>query len=230
MINNHFFTESEVVVPNQPPNLSFTGPIHTIQFDHNGGTFQSPIHKVSLVVPPNALRDGEKVTVYMGATTSGPFDLPEDCKLRSAVVWLSAGTTNATFKKSIALVMPHSALFSNPDQHGLMKFLVCEKCEGAKYQFKHGQVQFEIGAEYGLVKLEQLSTMMVVIVSESEPIAVNGSIDDHVEKAVTIAPTRYLAKLFWPPKSLPASFKVDVFCIQNLPTELYKVISISFYQ
>ena len=182
------------------------------------------------MVPPNALSDGEKVTVYMGATTSGPFDLPEDCKLRSPVVWLSAGATNATFKKSIALVMPHSALFSNPDQHDLMKFLVCEKCEGAKYQFKHGQVQFEIGAEYGLVKLEQLSTMMVVIVSESEPIAVNGSIDDHVEKAVTIAPTRYLAKLFWPPKSLPASFKVDVFCIQNLPTELYKVISISFYQ
>ena len=176
------------------------------------------------MVPPNALGDGEKVTVYMRVTTSGPFDLLEDCKLRSAVVWVSAGTTNVTFKKSIALVMPHSALFSNPEQHGLMKFLVCEKCEGPKYQFKHGQVQFEIGAEYGLVKLNQLTTKMVVIVSESESVAINGSIDDHhVEEAVTIAPTRYLAKLFWPPKSLPASFKVDIFCIQNLPTELYKV-------
>ena len=226
MINNHFFTESEVAVPNQPPNLSFTGPIHTIQFDHNGGTFQSPIHKVSLVVPPNALSDGEKIAVYMGATTSGPFNLPEDCKLRSSVVWMSAGTTNVTFKKSTALVMPHSALFSSPEQHGFMKFLVCEKCEGTKYQFKHGQVQFEIGAGYGLIKLDQLTTMMVVIVSESKPVAINGGIDDHVEEAVTIAPTRYLAKLFWPPKGLPASFKVDIFCIQNIPTELYKVIYI----
>ena len=50
---------------NHPANLSFTGPIHTTQFDHNGGTLQSLIHKVSLVVPPNALSDGEKVTVYI---------------------------------------------------------------------------------------------------------------------------------------------------------------------
>ena len=216
------FTETEVVL-NQPPNLSFTGPVHTIQFDHSGGTFQSPIHKVSLVVPPNALSDDEKVTIYMGATTTGPFDLPGDCKSRSAAVWLSVGSTNVSFKRSMALVLPHSALLLDPAQHGLMKFLVCAQCEGSKYQFNHGQAQFEIGAEYGLIKLDQLATVMVMIVSESKPIAINGSVD-HVEEDITAAPpVRYLAKLFWPPKCLPASFKADIFCIPNLPTELYKV-------
>jgi len=51
----------------------------TKQFDHKGGTFQSPVHKVSKVVPPNAIDDGEKVTVHIGASTSRPF---EDSKLR----------------------------------------------------------------------------------------------------------------------------------------------------
>jgi len=130
----------------------------------------------------------------------------------------------------MALVLPHSALILDPAQCGLMKFLVCEECEGPKYQFKHGQAQFEIGAEYGLIKLDQLSTMMIMIVSESKPTAINGSIDDHVEEDITAAPpVRFMAKLFWPPKCLPVSFKADIFCIQNLPTELYKVNLLSTF-
>ena len=176
------------------------------------------------MVPPNALGDGEKVTVYMGATTSGPFDLPEDCKLRSAVVWLS-GSTNAVFKKSIALVMPHSALLTNPEHNVSMKILTCTEFEGLKYQLKHSGLQYEIGMEYGLIKLEQLTTLMVAIVSECKPVAINGDIDEHIEDnhQATIAPTRYLAKLFWPPKLLPDSFRADMFCIENLPTEMHKV-------
>jgi len=95
----------------QPPAISFTGSINTKQVDHKGGTFQSPVHKVSIVVPPNAIDDGEKVIVHMGATTSGPFDLPEDCKLRSAVVWLGSGS-DVVLKRSITVVVPHSAVFT----------------------------------------------------------------------------------------------------------------------
>ncbi|XP_065887110.1 probable serine/threonine-protein kinase kinX isoform X2 [Dysidea avara] len=105
---------------NQPPAVSFTGPIHAKHFDHKGGTFQSPVHKVSIVVPPNAIDDGEKVTVYMGATTSGPFDLPEDCKLRSAVVWLGSGS-DVVLKRNIAVVVPHSAVFTSPHHHSMMR-------------------------------------------------------------------------------------------------------------
>ena len=178
------------------------------------------------MVPPNALSDGEKVTVYMGATTSGPFDLPEHCKLRSTVVWLS-GSTNVVFKRSVALVIPHSALLTNPEHDASMKFLICEEFEGAKYQLSHSKLKYEIGTEYGLVKLDQLTSLIVAIVTECKPVAINGDIDGHVEENVaTIAPTRYLAKLFWPPKFLPGSFRADIFCIQNLPTEMHKVVFI----
>ena len=36
------------ITGSQPPNLPFIGPV---LFDHSGGTFQDPIHKVSLTVP-----------------------------------------------------------------------------------------------------------------------------------------------------------------------------------
>ena len=126
----NFSTENHVqTAVNMPPNLSFTGPIYNQEFDHKGGVFQSSVHKVSIVVPPNAIDDGEKVTVHMGATTSGPFDLPEDCKLRSAVVWLGSGS-DVVLKRSIAVVVPHSAVFTSPQHHSMMEFLTCKDCEG----------------------------------------------------------------------------------------------------
>ena len=98
----------------QPINLPISHLLDpfTLQFDHNGGTFQSPIHKVSLVVPPNSLSDGEKVTVYMGATTSGPFIFPNYCRQKSAVVWLSVSPSNVVFKKNVSVIVPHSAAFT----------------------------------------------------------------------------------------------------------------------
>ena len=158
--------DSVPVTASQPPNLSFTGPIHTIQFEHNGGTFQSPIHKVSLVVPPNALSDGEKVTVYMGATTSGPFDLPEDCKLRSAVVWLSVSPSNVVFKRSISVIIPHSAVINSSQHHSMMRFVICEDSKGPRYKFRDSVNQYEIDKQQGLIELNKLG--MIAIVGGSE--------------------------------------------------------------
>ena len=158
--------DSVPITASQPPNLSFTGPIHTIQFNHNGGTFQSPIHKVSLVVPPNALSDGEKVTVYMGATTSGPFDLPEDCKLRSAVVWLSVSSSNVVFKKNLMLMVPHSAIFTSHQHCTMMRFVICEDSKGPRYKFRDSLNQYEVDKQQGLIELSELG--MIAIVSGSE--------------------------------------------------------------
>ena len=161
----------------QPTAGSFTGTIHTKQFDHKGGTFQSPVHKVSIVVPPNAIDDGEKITVYMGATTSGPFDLPEDCKLRSAVVWLGSGS-DVVLKRSIAVVVPHSAVFTNPhEHHSMMRFITCENCEGPSYKFEYAsQDQFEIYEEQGLIELNTMA--MVAIAASSENKSNSAESDD----------------------------------------------------
>ena len=219
------------VTVNQPANLSFTGPIHTIQFDHNGGTFQSPIHKVSLVVPPNALSDGEKVTVYMGATTSGPFDLPEDCKLRSAVVWLSVSPSDMAFKRSVSVIVPHSAVFTSPQHPSMMRFVTCEDCEGPRYKFNCPINQFEVDGEQGWIEMYKF-TMVAIVASpefthDSEDKGVGGGYDSDEDfqdaPEDTIPPVCYLAKLFWPRGELPSSFRADIYYLQNLPTELYKV-------
>ena len=148
------------VTINRPPAIFFTGPIHTKQFDHKGGTFHSPVHKVSIVVPPNAIDDSEKVTVHMGATTSGPFDLPEDCKLRSAVVWLGSGS-DVVLKRSIAVVVPHSAVFTSPQHHSMMRFLTCEDCEGPRYKFSYSHNHFEVDEDQGLINLDKLAMVAV---------------------------------------------------------------------
>ena len=240
------------VAINQPPAISFTGPIHTKQFDHKGGTFQSPVHKVSIVVPPNAIDDGEKVTVHMGATTSGPFDLPEDCKLRSAVVWLGSGS-DVVLKRSIAVVVPHSAVFTSPQHHSMMRFLTCEEFDGPRYKFNYSLNLFDIDEERGWIELTKFVMVAVAagpdytmddegVHSEEE----YGSDDDDEfhealedvslsslkvqrqgsspkGKALRMPPVRYIAKMFWPQRQIPDSFRVDVYYLQNLPTELYKV-------
>ncbi|XP_065887107.1 uncharacterized protein [Dysidea avara] len=231
---------------NRPPYVSFTGPIHTKQFDHKGGTFQSPVHKVLIVVPPNAIDDGEKVTVHMGATTSGPFDLPEDCKLRSAVVWLSSGC-DVVLKRSIAVVVPHSAVFTSPQHHSMMRFLTCEDCEGPRYKFGYSSIDcFEIDENQGWIELHRFS--LVAIAASSDSRQTNHESHETLEyhntvkifetpcapemhqqqtsvkgKTPSMPPGRYLAKLFWPRGQLPNSFRADIFCLQNIPTEIYKV-------
>ena len=234
--------DSVPVTINQPANLSFTGPIHTTQFDHNGGTFQSPIHKVSLVVPPNALSDGEKVTVYMGATTSGPFDLPEDCKLRSAVVWLSVSPSDVVFKRSVSVILPHSAVFTSPQHHSMMRFVTCEDCTGPRYKFRYSLNQYKVDEQQGLIEVSKYAIMAIVACLEfsndhdNKQVAECFDSDGDVKSLVTsdgvtanntdlkLPPACYLAKLFWPHGKLPSSFRADVYYIQKLPTLLYKVL------
>jgi len=153
----------------------------------------------------------------MGATTSGPFDLPEDCKLRSAVVWLGSGS-DVVLKRSITVVVPHSAVFASPEHHSMMRFLTCEDCEGPRYKFQPGKNNFEITPGYGLIRLEKPT--MMAIVSQSKLVA---AAEENVDHRSIDVPVSYIAKLYWPLKSLPICFRADVYCVQNIPTEVFKV-------
>ena len=211
------------------------------------------------MVPPNALSDDEKVTVYMGATTSGPFDLPEDCKLRSAVVWLSVSPSDVVFKRSVSVIVPHSAVFTSPQHRSMMRFITCEDYKGPKYSFNCSLSQYEIDGEQGVIELNEFA-MVAIIASpefthdlEDEGVAEGFDSDDDFQdapedveslgtsngtatngiyhrqrssplpKKLRMPPACYLAKLFWPRGELPSSFRADVYYLQNLPTELYKV-------
>ena len=200
------------------------------------------------MVPPNALSDGEKVTVYMGATTSGPFDLPEDCKLRSAVVWLSVSPSDVVFKKNLMLLVPHSAIFTSPKHHHMMRFVVCEDCNGIRCKFSYSSSEFEVDEEQGLIELNKFGMVAIIanpgFAQEEDEGAGSQNFDKNIQntfkdveyldtsngigtdqKKLQVPPVRYLAKLFWPRGELPSSFKADVYYLQYLPTELYKVIT-----
>ena len=200
------------------------------------------------MVPPNALSDGEKVTVYMGATTSGPFDLPEDCKLRSAVVWLSVSPSDVVFKKNLMLLVPHSAIFTSPKYHHMMRFVICEDCNGIRYKLSYSSNEFEIDEEQGLIELSKFGVVAIIanpgFAQEEDEGAGSQDSDKNIQdafedveclgnsngigidqKKLQVPPARYLAKLFWPRGELPSSFKTDVYYLQCLPTELYKVIT-----
>ena len=189
----------------------------------------------------------------MGATTSGPFDLPEDCKLRSAVVWLGS-ESDVVLKRSIAVVVPHSAVFTSPQHHSMMRFLTCEDWEGPRYKFRYSQNQFEIDEEQGWMELTKFS-MVAIAASpdyslDDEGIQCSYEEDDDGdefhealedvqaisapkihhqrssprEKQLEMPPARYLAILFWPRGQFYSLFRADIYYLQNIPTELYKVI------
>jgi len=70
-------------------------------------------------------------------------------------------------KRSITVVVPHSAVFTSPQHHSMMRFLICEDCEGPRYKFEYAsQDQFEIYEEQGLIELN--TKAMVTIVARSE--------------------------------------------------------------
>ena len=227
-IPKKFFTYFIVYHPlnpiaNVPTNLSFTGPIDTTQFDHNGGTFQSPIHKVSLVVPPNALSNGEKVTVNMGATTSGPFEFPENSVLRSAVVWLDVCPKKVAFKKNIRVTVPHSAIFSDYRHKDFMTCVICEDYNNRMYRFSYSS-NYILKAEEERGCIEMNKLVMVAIVARYPRSLFSGFTYGDLKNPSA----RSQAKLFWPRGELPSSFRTYVYYIHHLPTELYKVNSSSY--
>ena len=191
----------------------------------------------------------------MGATTSGPFDFPEGYKLRSAVVWLSVSPSDVEFKRSISVIIPHSAVFTSPEHHSMMRFVICEDCKGPRYKFNCSFNQYEIDREQGVIELNDFAMLAIIAGpefnrdSEKEEVREGYDSDDDFQdapedveslgtstngiyrsqesspvlKKLKMPPACYLAKLFWPHGELPSSFRVDVYYLPNLPTELYKV-------
>ena len=196
----------------------------------------------------------------MGATTSGPFDLPEDSKLRSAVVWLSVNPSDVVFKRTVLVLVPHSAVFTNPQHPSMMRFVICDDChsKASRYKFTYSLNQFEVDEEQGLIELNEFA-MVAIVASpeythdqEDEGVSEAFDSDDDFEDApedveslsatnemssngiyhrqksslgkLKVPPACYLAKLFWPRGELPSSFRADVYYLQNLPTEIYKVL------
>ena len=74
--------------------------------DHNGGMFYNQYHNFSLVIPPDAVLQGECVEIQTTASYFGPYKIPKGFYPISSFFWLSA---NYTFKVPVYVIMNHYA-------------------------------------------------------------------------------------------------------------------------
>ena len=78
-------------------------------------------------------------------------------------MWLGSGS-DVVLKRSIAVT--HSAVFTSPQHHSMMRFLTCEDCEGPRYKCVYSQNQFEIEEEQGWMKLTKFSLFAIAAIPD----------------------------------------------------------------
>ena len=76
------------------------------------------------------------------------------------MVWLGSGS-DVVLKRSISVVVPHSAVFTSPQHHSMMRFLTCEDCEGPRYKFSYSHNRFEIDKDQGWIELDKQAIVAV---------------------------------------------------------------------
>ena len=93
--------------PMQPPNGQIGNAVSHC-FTHEGGVLYSPVHGVSVVIPPNAIPLGnEKVFLSMHFYLGHPFTLKEDVKICSVVVWFHLHPP-IEFLEDVTVEIPHA--------------------------------------------------------------------------------------------------------------------------
>ena len=72
--------------------------------DHTGGIFYNQYHNCTLVIPPNAVSQGECVEIQVTASHYGPYEIPDGFYPISSFFWISA---DYTFKISVYIILSH---------------------------------------------------------------------------------------------------------------------------
>lgn len=94
--------------------------VHEFKVTCKGGEFTSS-HSYSLIIPENAIEDGESVTIKTGVMAygpCGPFACPKDATIVSPIVWFMS-EPEVHFCKPVVLKMQHCS--TNCDNIGVLK-------------------------------------------------------------------------------------------------------------
>ena len=78
--------------------------------DQNGGTFYNQDHNFAIVIPPDAVSQGDYVQIQATASRFSEYRLPNGCYPISSYFWISACYT---FKIPVFLIMGHCAKIRN---------------------------------------------------------------------------------------------------------------------
>ena len=121
-----------------------------IEFDEKGLKYHSTDYGVTIIIPENAVSG--KARLRMGVSLVGPFCLPKNYRLVSAVFWLDI---SVHLKKFAELHMPHFVRLQNEeDTKRLSFFLATDQSITTTGEYQFTRVQdypsnFKPGSGYG---------------------------------------------------------------------------------
>ena len=84
----------------------FSNDIISYYVDHQGGAFYNQSHNFAIVIPPDAVAQGDYVEIQATANYFGPFVIPDGFYPISSYFWVSA---NYVFKSPVYFIMNHYA-------------------------------------------------------------------------------------------------------------------------
>ena len=109
---NTVYIQTKFIKAKTEPCPVFSEDIVSYYVDRIGGVFYNQYHNCTLVIPPNAVSQGECVEIQVTATHYGPYKIPNGFYPISSFFWISA---DYTFKVPVYAILSHYAKTSSKD-------------------------------------------------------------------------------------------------------------------
>ena len=117
-------------------------------------------HGFQLTVPNGALTPGVTAFVTVRSIVAGPFELPENSELISAVYWISS---THVFKKKVTVHLQHCAIISTAEECRHLKIIIGKCSQDPPYNFAVKDGVFSPHSQFASMSVTQFSTFGVVM-------------------------------------------------------------------
>ena len=126
----------------------FIGDTVSYYVDHNGGTFYNQDHDFAVVIPPDAVSQGDNVKIQTTASRFSQYRLPKECYPISSYFWISGCYT---FKIPVYLIMGHYAkIRSLEDIDNLCVLHTCDHDVTSKEELVMEEVSSGVYIDYDI--------------------------------------------------------------------------------
>ena len=110
-------------------------------------------------VPAGALPPGVTANVAVRAIFRGPFSLPKNSELVSAIYWVSC---SEVFLKHVAVNIQHCAVISSDEESTKFKFIIAKCSQDLPYKFVERDGVFNAHSQYATIQLKQFSFISTI--------------------------------------------------------------------
>ena len=113
-------------------------------------------HGFQLTVPNGALPPGVTASVAVRSIVAGPFQLPENSELISAIYWISS--THA-FMKKVTVHLQHCAIICTEEELGHCGIIIGKCSQDPPYQFAIKDGEFSPHSQTASISMTQFSIL-----------------------------------------------------------------------